>query len=64
MVPQAILDKIREQLTSPIVAWEAELLKDVKDGKTLAPHIDKIESQIDRLFNVVKKERINISGLL
>ena len=55
-VPPEILDSIRDQLVNPIIAINTELLRDVKDGNTLEPHIKTIESQIEKLFDAVKEE--------
>ena len=53
--PQEIVDHIRDQLISPTVPGNAGLLKTVKDGKSLAPHIKAIDTQVSLLYNTVKE---------
>lgn len=54
-VPQVLLDSIQDNLIIPVVAGKEEVVKDIKDGKSLRPHFDRIESHIDELFERVDK---------
>jgi hypothetical protein len=49
------LDSIQDNLIIPVVASKEEVVKDIKDGKSLRPHIDTIESHIDELFERADK---------
>ena len=53
-VPQEILDTIREQLVGPIIARNTKLLQAVRDGESLAPYIEKIDSQVNQLLRAVQ----------
>ena len=54
-VPQELLNYIQDNLISSIVANNEEVLKDIKDGISLRPHIAKIDAQLNELFLNVKR---------
>lgn len=55
-VPQEILDGIREQMVSPILKANHNLFKDIMSGKSLAPHLADLESQVRELYECGKKD--------
>jgi len=55
-VPQEILDSIRGQLVSPVIASNTQLLNDIITGKRLDLYISDLESQVETLYGAVKAE--------
>ncbi|KAK5737669.1 hypothetical protein LTR17_006531 [Elasticomyces elasticus] len=56
LVPPEILDGIREQLASPAIAGNEQIMHEVKTGKSMAPHISKLKDQVDELYDAVHKQ--------
>ncbi|KAK6386359.1 hypothetical protein LTR65_009084 [Meristemomyces frigidus] len=55
-VPQEILDHVREQMVGPVLANNRDLMKDVMNGRPLAPYITMLKSQISELYDHGKQE--------
>lgn len=49
-LPQELIDDIRAHLTGDIVGNNAEIMRKVRDGISIQPHIDAIEAQMNGLF--------------
>ncbi|UJO14830.1 hypothetical protein CLAFUW4_08443 [Fulvia fulva] len=54
-LPQELLDRIREELVSDVVAVHQEILEEVRNGVDISPRIREVEGQVNTLFNTVKK---------
>ncbi|KAF7186711.1 Rho GTPase-activating protein gacZ, partial [Pseudocercospora fuligena] len=54
-VPQEILDLVREQMASDIISRNESLMSDIRNGVSLKPHIQKLEGQLDVLFQAAKQ---------
>lgn len=52
-LPQELIDNVRQHLTSEIVARNDGLMQQVRDGVSVQPWVDNVESQMDRMFSSV-----------
>ena len=55
-VPQEILDSIRGQLVSPVIASNADLLKTITTGKSLNTYLDTVNDQVETMYKAVDED--------